>query len=107
MLKDKDINPSICSIHDKSPEEEDGDDPEVVIDSINKHFSKDEDQLAEDANVKKNDPKTNKNKKELFCSLLDWEFQNLLHIVRPYVALRTTVQDETRVAKWLQKLYGV
>jgi len=109
MLKDEDINPSICSIHDKCPEEEeeeDGDDPEVVLDTANMS-QEEKDQLTEDANVKKDGPKTNKNKKELFSSLLDWEFQYLLHIARPYAALMTTVQDKTRVAKWLQKLCGV
>ncbi|XP_022170569.1 uncharacterized protein LOC111033920 [Myzus persicae] len=110
MLKDEGINPSICSIHDKCPEEEeeeeDDEDTEEVIDTTNMSVA-DKDILAEDGNVKKESVKTKKNKKALFSSLLDWEFQYLLHIARPYAALMTTVQDKTRVAKWLQKLCGV
>ncbi|XP_025425982.1 uncharacterized protein LOC112694654 [Sipha flava] len=97
MLKDEDDTAPICSMHVKCPEKDD-DDEEILYTS---NISVDE------FNAKREKIQTDKNKKAIFSSLLDWEFQYLLHISRPYAALMTTIQDKTRVAKWLQKLCGI
>lgn len=97
MLKNEDKNTTICSMHAKCPEEKDDDEEEVDMTGLSE----------EEKKSKRQKSKVDKNKKSLFSSLLDWEFQYLLHIARPYAALMTTVQDKTRVAKWLQKLCGV
>lgn len=105
MLKDDDNTKSICSMHDKCPEEEEEDDIEEV--DMTNMPEEEKKQLIEDVNARKQKAKMDKNKKAVFSSLLDWEFQYLLHIARPYAALMTTIQDKTRVAKWLQKLCSI
>lgn len=105
MLKNEDTNTTICTMHTKCPEEEDDDEEEEEVDMT--VLSEEEKKLIEEKNSKRQKSKVDKNKKAMFSSLLDWEFQYLLHIARPYAALMTTIQDKTRVAKWLQKLCGV
>lgn len=96
-----------CSMHAKCPEEEDEEkDDEDEIDTT-KMSEEEKKEMDEKLKSKREDIKTNKNKKAIYSSLLDWEFQYLLHISRPYAALVTTVNDKTRVAKWLQKLCGI
>lgn len=104
MLKDEDNPLTTCSMHEKCPEEEEADIEEVDTTNMSEEEKK---QVNEELKLKQEKLKTEKNKKAIFSSLLDWEFQYLLHIARPYAALMTTVQDKTRVAKWLQKLCGV
>lgn len=106
MLKNEDTNTTICSMHTKCSEEEDDDDEEEEEVDMTV-LSEEEKKLNEDKSSNRQKSKVDKNKKAVFSSLLDWEFQYLLHIARPYAALMTTVQDKTRVAKWLQKLCGV
>lgn len=106
ILKDEDTNTNICSMHAKCPENEDDDDEDEDEEIDMTTLSEEEKQkLMEEKSSKK--PKVDNNKKSVFSALLDWEFQYLLHIARPYAALMTTVQDKTRVAKWLQKLCGI
>lgn len=110
MLKDEGNSSSYCNMHEKCPEEEDDDeeDEDVEQELENTNISaEDNNESLKDTNDKKKKKKLSKNKRALFSSLLDWEFQYLLHIARPYAALMTTVQDKTRVAKWLQKLCGI
>lgn len=95
MLKEEDNVKSVCSMHAKCPEEE----KEKEVDTTNMS-EEEKKQLDEKL-------KNDKNNKAMYSSLLDWEFQYLLHIARPYAALMTTIEDKTKVAKWLQKLCGI
>lgn len=101
ILKEEDNITYRCTMHAKCPEDNDNDEVDAT------DISEDEKKLNEELLTKKEKTKINKNKKAVFSSLLDWEFQYLLHIARPYAALMTTIQDKTRVAKWLQKLCGI
>lgn len=97
MLKDENNSAPICSMHVQCPK--DDNDDEDILDASNMSVN--------DINSVGEKFKTDRNKKAIISSLLDWEFQYLLHIARPYAALMTTIQDKTRVAKWLQKLCGI
>ncbi|XP_050426977.1 uncharacterized protein LOC126837197 [Adelges cooleyi] len=101
MLKGEDNNAvAQCSMHAECPPEEpDEEETEITADMADEEKQR----IAEENDKKKLD----KSKKKMFSSLLDWEFQYLLHVARPYAALITCAQDKTRVAKWLQKLCGV
>lgn len=106
LLKGEDNDATMCSMHAKCPEDEDNDDvdDEVVTADMSEE---DKVELAERIDAKREKMNKDKHLKAMYSSLLDWEFQYLLHIARPYAALMTTVQDKTRVAKWLQKLCGI
>jgi len=107
MLKGTENDTAICSLHDKCPKDDD-DENEDNSDVDTSNMSETEkQQLADELKEKKENETIVKNKKVLLDSLLDWEFQYLLHVARPYAALMTTVQDKTRVAKWLQKLCSI
>ncbi|VVC29822.1 Domain of unknown function DUF4485 [Cinara cedri] len=106
LLKGEDNVKTMCSMHVKCPEEEDIDDPDEEIDTTNMS-EEEKNELANRINEKRERNNEDKHKKAMFSTLLDCEFQYLLHIARPYAALMTTVQDKTRVAKWLQKLCGI
>lgn len=106
--EDKDNKP-FCSMHEKCPEEEN---EEGKNDDEEEKYLKDvpeEDRsfYEEKKSAKSEKKRDEKNKKALLSSLLDWEFQYLLHIVRPYAALITNVSEKAKVAKWLQKLCGI
>lgn len=106
LLKGEENVATMCTMHAKCPEEEDDDDADEEIDTAN--MSEEQKiEMAEHLDAKKKKSDEDKHKMAIFSSLLDWEFQYLLHIARPYAALMTTVQDKTRVAKWLQKLCGI
>lgn len=110
MLKGEDNAASACTMHANCPEgtEEDEarDEDEEEVDTTD--MSEEEKaRITEELVAKRERSKTDKNKRALYSTLLDWEFQYLLHVSRPYAAMMATVQDKTRVAKWLQKLCGI
>jgi len=106
MLKDGGNDQPICSLHVKCPDEKEKNDDDSNVDTSNMSETE-KIQLAEELNEIRENENNVKNKKVLLDSLLDWEFQYLLHVARPYGALMTTVQDKIRVAKWLQKLCSI
>lgn len=108
MLKGEEDNPkSTCTMHALCPgPEDDEEDDGEELDQTNMS-AEEKAKYAEDLARKRDKSIVDKNKKLLYSTLLDWEFQYLLHVARPYAALMTTVPDKTRVAKWLQKLCGV
>lgn len=122
MLKDGEKGvAAICSVHVKCRDEEEnndgggGDDDDggddnngtTGVDNNASSGEMDKAQSADELKVKRDNENNTRNKRVLLDSLLDWEFQYLLHVARPYAALMTTVQDKTRVAKWLQKLCSI
>lgn len=98
-----------CGMHAKCIEEENAEDEEEEQEENAENLAPEDgnEQAADAPEGERRKPKMTKSKKAIYSSLLDWEFQYLLHIARPYAALMTTVQDKTRVAKWLQKLCGI
>lgn len=111
MLRGEDNSASACTMHAQCPgsevdgeDENDGDEEEVdVMDMSEEEKAR----VTEELMARRERSKVDRNKRTLHSVLLDWEFQYLLHVSRPYAALMDTVQEKTRVAKWLQKLCGV
>ncbi|XP_050528184.1 uncharacterized protein LOC126898286 [Daktulosphaira vitifoliae] len=99
LLKDEVTVIAVCSMHAECSREEE-DSEEIITENM----SEEEKQRIIDSNEKK---KIQKSKKVMLRTLLDWEFQYLLHVARPYAALITSIPDKTKLIKWLQKLCNV
>lgn len=105
MLRDEQDTLPPCTAHEKCPEEDEDEDEE---DEEYQKPSEDEDKMnAEAREAKREEKQEKRSRKSVLSSLLDWEFQFLLHMARPYAALMTTVSDKTNAAKWIRKLCGI
>lgn len=108
MLRGEDNSASACTMHAQCPGgAEDGDDEDEEEVDTTEMSEEEKVRVTEELVAKRERLRIDRNKKGLYGALLDWEFQYLLHVSRPYAALMDTVQEKTRVAKWLQKLGSV